>query len=121
MDRQRVFNAVWEGLKAQGFERSMNDNGGCVYRGEDNRKCAIGILLPDATYNRLRDPEGCNVEELTRRGAFPEWAAPESDDCMDVEFLHDLRRSHDRGLTPDEMQARLRVVAGTYGLTVPQE
>lgn len=46
-DKQAMFNAAYIGLAGQGFERSFVEGEGCMYRGRDGKKCAIGHCLPD--------------------------------------------------------------------------
>lgn len=49
---QEIFNQVYLGIIKQG-KPSVDKDGYCVYRGEDNCKCAVGFLIPDDEY----DPE----------------------------------------------------------------
>lgn len=50
MTRQQVFDAVVLGMSKQ-KAIAINESGGCQYRTNDGRKCAIGILLPDELYS----------------------------------------------------------------------
>jgi hypothetical protein len=49
--KQELFDAVVDGFCAQGWRRSIDENGACVYRGPNGTKCAIGILIPNDVYS----------------------------------------------------------------------
>lgn len=48
MNNQQAFTQAIQGLIAQGRPSTRINT--CVYRGPDNRKCAIGHLIPDSLY-----------------------------------------------------------------------
>lgn len=48
MTKQEYFDLLVATSKAGGFP-SVDDEG-CVYRGENGRKCAVGLLIPDEKY-----------------------------------------------------------------------
>lgn len=61
---------------------SLDKDGICLYRGPDNKKCAVGLLIPDHCYNSCMEhkyarwvhdnfsfqfiPEGLTIENLCR-------------------------------------------------------
>jgi hypothetical protein len=50
---QAMFEAMVRGLASQGWRRSRTDEAfasKCVYRGGEERKCAVGWLIPDDKY-----------------------------------------------------------------------
>lgn len=49
MTLQETFDKVVNGLRKQGC-RSLK-NGRCRYRGDNGRKCAVGMVIPDEDYN----------------------------------------------------------------------
>lgn len=55
---QSIFDEVLFKLRAQG-KSSTGDNNECLYRGNDNTKCAVGHLIPDDEYSP--DMEGVSV------------------------------------------------------------
>jgi hypothetical protein len=70
MDKQEILNAVVKAYLVDGQKPGYNEiSGECVYRADNEGKCAIGTLLPDAMctpefleqYN-----EGSNVANLCR-------------------------------------------------------
>jgi hypothetical protein len=115
MTRQQMFNTAYHGLAAQGFERSTPRNGGtgCAYRGADNRRCALGYLIPDSAYNPEWDKTGMSAWCLTEVNATPVICRKNQD------FLEDLQEVHDSALTPDVMRTRLVEFAERWGLTIP--
>lgn len=62
MDKQEIFNIVYNGLKAQGFVKSvLGEIKRCAYRGDNDCKCAFGHLIPDEVYDKTLE------DELARR------------------------------------------------------
>ena len=61
MTDQTMFDTVVTHLLTQNSV-SMNDTGTCVYRGPDNKRCAIGCIIPDEMYTV--DLEGKEVKIL---------------------------------------------------------
>ena len=49
MNNQTFFTTVVTALIEQGRPAASKD--GCLYRGTDGTKCAIGIIIPDEEYN----------------------------------------------------------------------
>lgn len=110
--RQELFDLAWNGLKSQGFERSLFPRSdSCAYRGEGGRRCAIGWAIEDANYSR--DLEGIGLSH-TR----VQQAANVSID--DEQFAIDLQSCHDFGFDPACMVSRLRQFAERHSLTIPE-
>lgn len=59
MTKQEIFDKVASHLLTQN-ERSISENGMCLYRGPRGLKCAAGFLIPDDVYNF--EMEGENAE-----------------------------------------------------------
>lgn len=68
MNRQEVFNEVFEKLSTQGRKSKAHVEGyfsdlhlvlGCAYRSPNGDKCAIGHLIPDSLYSE--EIEGTNI------------------------------------------------------------
>lgn len=49
MNKQELFDKIVVHLRQQG-KRSLDARGYCVYRGDDNTKCAFGCLIDDLEY-----------------------------------------------------------------------
>jgi hypothetical protein len=133
MNKQEIFNQVYLGLKSQGFKRSTafadEHVGTCRYRGYDGRKCAIGHLISDEEYSI--DLEGSGIYYLLKH-TFTDISPPfpvlkmksfferlEINNCTDhIDFLRSLQRVHDEF---EDMQAGLKSIAATHGLTIPED
>lgn len=50
LTNQEVFDKVVTALRAQGC-KSLDHDDNCMYRGNNNTKCAAGHILPDELYN----------------------------------------------------------------------
>lgn len=89
LDRQTTYDIVRDHLMTQNAE-SLRD-GGCAYRGDDGKMCAIGIFIPENRYSP--DLEGWSVSKAQARkmldGVFAE--------DVTNSFLCDLQAIHDGG------------------------
>lgn len=112
MTNQEMFDKAVAGLAAQGFRRSVLNEGEleecCQYRGPDGMKCALGHVISDEQYNR--SIEGSRAHDAIRALKLPlkENAANELQDC------------HDEAKGPDDMKRRLRKFADNWNLVVPE-
>ncbi len=109
MDKQEIFNKVWNGAKAQGFERSIGEDGTCLYRGPKGLKCNAGLLIPDEEYREYM--EGCNVMSLSSKTLFA---------LGRMWFVDSLQKAHDRAVDSKTHEDNLRRVAQNEGLTEPE-
>lgn len=113
MNRQHAFNTAYHGLAAQGFERSGHLNMErndyvCLYRGPDNKRCALGYLIPDEVYNPSF--EGQSVTAIGQGLGYS---------GSDIHFLNKLQIAHDMGETPEQMKNFLHTFAQAHALTIP--
>lgn len=112
MNRQEIFDTVVRHLHAQG--KPCVVNGYCRYRGPDNTRCAIGVLILDEFYTP--DLEG----KLVRTN--PVWKSLQSslNDSLDGEkwFFDDLQIVHDNWSNPNcrLLSYRLKNFAIQYNL-----
>ncbi len=106
--RQEIFDLAWNGLKAQGFERARHKIGGCAYRDEAGRRCAIGHCIPDDAYeDELEGPIGRDVLDAANISQ------------ADLEFCRNLQRRHDYADGPKDMADGLIQFARDNALTIP--
>lgn len=140
MNKQEIFNQVYLGLKSQGFQRSVSDNGDeCMYRNADGLKCAIGHLMLDEEYHIDIEYSGLTylftVAENPPDTHFYPSAGRYSEKCErvkkfferlevrsqeDKDFLKELQSTHDYP-SPDGMKSCLERFAERNGLTIPGE
>lgn len=124
MTRQEMFEKAVRGLHAQGYAQSRASHNGrdpsCAYRGVDDRRCAVGHLIPDEAYQSTLegyspcvDVDGPNfvARTLITLGVAPD----------DIDWLRNLQGEHDGGRTPEEMRANLLHFAKAHGLTFPKD
>jgi hypothetical protein len=114
---QQVFDDAYRGLAAQGFRRSQTNMESCAYRGDDNRRCAIGHCIPDDLYDPVI--EGAVISS-------PFGRRPEAVTLFDGLFgtinrgsLSELQFHHDCWPVPEDMRNALHNWARGEGLTIP--
>lgn len=112
MSQQEIFDKVWTGLKGQGFERSVNKENRCVYRGQNGLKCAAGHVLPDEKYDVDYDNgNGYNVTAI-------DWFT-KTFSIDELNLLHRLQQIHDQDGRPEGgLEAALRDYAKEEELTI---
>lgn len=69
MEAQEIFDKVAEHLATQ--KRPSLRSSGCAYRGDEGRKCAFGIFIPDADYTKDFEGSTSDVffDAVARAGA----------------------------------------------------
>lgn len=77
-------------LTYQQGERSVNNGGACMYRGERGLKCAVGHLIDDEHYHQGLENKsvsrGCVLDALSKSGV----ATAGLHDCLvDIQTAHD--------------------------------
>ena len=91
MSKQKVFNIVKEHLLKQN-EQSLSENKTCMYRGNYDLKCAMGVLIPDNLYKSQM--EECTIDSILED--FPELKKHfDSFGFYDLEFYGGLQGIHD--------------------------
>lgn len=106
---QEVFDWVVFNLKTQG-KQSRNDQGTCVYRGEDGCKCAAGFLIADAHY--IPELEGTGWRYLQEM--LPSARSRHTDMIEDLQIAHDTYSFND---IPDNIWAEMKRIAEKYRLS----
>ena len=121
--KQLAFNGVWRGLKSQGFVASTNEEGDCMYRGDNRRKCAAGWLIRDENYSRRLEFYQASTDVIrdALRPTFEEFG-----ESPPLSFIRNCQLVHDGSVgqpvpLPLQMEARLRELARDNGLTIPDE
>lgn len=109
--RQEIFDVAYTGFKSQGFKRSMDEDGRCLYR-NGSRRCAIGWLIPDDLYTA--DLEGISASEP----AIMKLARTRP---ADAGFVERFQAMHDNLSSPKALQVKLLDFARDYGLSIPGE
>lgn len=106
-DIQEAFDVVCEHLLTQ-KERSTNLEGECMYRGIHGRKCALGALISDESYNYELEgygPYNTEVDKALQESGYP----------VQCELYGDLQYIHD-GHALTGWQGSLQDLALLHGL-----
>lgn len=119
MTNQEIFDTVFEKLLKQGCA-SMNVHGECMYRGQDDAKCAVGHLIPDELYDTYIERR--RVEDLPDiiLNAIIDASSNHEHPKSNLNLLIKLQGAHDRYLAHDginDWKERMRVIAIEFGLT----
>lgn len=118
---QTIFDIVATHLLTQ-YERSVKDEGGCMYRGKGNTKCALGCLIPDHLYHPELEDQSVHALVYTYNTFTPSKkeaaitlleGLPWVEDHVD--FLLVLQSIHD-DYWPEEWVEELVYVAKEHGL-----
>lgn len=122
MDRQRLFNDAYLGLKNQGFVQSggQGEYGfECRYRGDNGCKCAIGHCIPDDKYNIAIEGVSADLDPVF--AVLEEIYGKSNDDYDDNDniFLLRLQWCHDTISDPERMKENLIEFANNHNLTIP--
>jgi hypothetical protein len=110
---QDVFDAVWAGMESQGWKRSTDEDGWCMYRGVDGRRCAVGHLIPDDLYRPSMEVSG--VDDKPVRTVL------RAIGVENISFLYELQKAHDGAPSGAPLREEFRCVAKEHGLTIPGE
>jgi hypothetical protein len=113
---QTVFNECYRNLFSQGAQ-SANDGGGCMYRGPNDCKCAVGFFIPDANYYpRL---EGSTIEASKVLNALPLEYHAHKGLLGDLQAnVHDIKGAWSE---PRDLHNAFAAVAARHGLKMPRE
>ena len=112
LGKQEAIDKVWDWFIVQGKPYGTDTAGLCVFRGEDGRRCAVGVQISDEEYHPHMDCIAVSklAEEL-------DWG----DDV--VPLLRDLMITHDKAyrvrFDVDTFANLLRGVATRHDLVLP--
>ena|ERR1700677_2684167 len=111
LTNQKAFNKTAKHLLTQ-RKKSESEEGGCLYRGPDSTKCAIGCLIPNKLMSmKLND---LNIVELKAKGG-PE--IKQLFEQCDPVFLVGLQGIHD-SFTVGSWAKQLKKLGQEYGLDI---
>jgi len=111
--KQNLFNMMWNGLKGQGWIRSLSDYG-CLYRGDDGRKCAIGHCISDQVANTWDDARYSSVAKILEGEGLT---------VSRINFLSRAQLAHDKADDDDDghMELEFRKFAKQHNLSIPED
>ena len=111
MTDQTMFDTVVAHLLTQNSV-SMDDTGTCVYKGPDNKRCAIGCLIPDEMYTV--DLEGKEVRTLVNNPLFSAELTTYLSQ-FNLDLLIRLQQTHD-AWNSEDWYTDLQKVAAQFNL-----
>lgn len=98
MNLQETFDTIVRGLAAQGGPSRLPNGVSCKYRGPNDRKCAIGMVMPNSEYKPHFEDSGTfnllvssNYDEQNP----PEWMKPLFLIAEDEQFGMSMQAAHD--------------------------
>lgn len=119
LSRQEIFTKAYLGLKSQGFQRSVKRNSNrCLYRANENMKCAIGWCISDENYDQEFDIK--SEMDSSSIDTNPDILEAACIDSINLQFATELQIVHDVNRTPYEMEIGLERFADEYGLEIPE-
>ena len=114
MTKQEAFDRIITHLAKQKV-KSQNSIGQCLYRGPNERKCAIGVLLSDELATSFDSKEGAFISGFWDR-AKGELALSDASEHDSQKFYIRMQDAHDTTDSAEQIQTRLRTVAANYYL-----
>lgn len=125
---QKYFSVVVEGLRKQGWQQCVANFPGssvkhCAWsNGTPGMHCAVGHLIPEELH------AGVGLTLQTFLTAYRERLLPKDlleamgkDADIQLRYVRVWQNLHDRGDTPEEMEAEFRKFASEKGLSWPEE
>lgn len=123
MKIQDMFDTIVMHLRWQG-RKSLNQNGNCVYRGDDGDKCAVGCLIPDYLYRTSLESVSClEIGENNEYAALKDYLLDDWDQDVDdcLCFLREMQIIHDEQEVADWELAFLEVASKYSLFPVPED
>lgn len=118
MTEQEIFDTASKGMLKQGC-RSLAPgfpHHTCVYRGDNNTKCAVGFILTDKEVTEEVEAIGA-VRDLYEANLLPERLIPYKDLLSDLQRIHDNTELSGDALV-NYWKEQLTILAERYNLKV---
>lgn len=113
---QEIFDRICEHAVTQS-SRSEDDEGGCLYRHPDGRRCFVGVLISDEAYSPELEDRSVGHVEICRaleRSGVPISSNRELSSALDgLQGIHDFN-------DPEDWPAELRLFGEMNGLSIPE-
>jgi hypothetical protein len=107
LTKQQAFDLSVNGIRAQGYRRSLAHGTTCMYRSLEGEKCAVGHMIPDELYHpSLEGSTAAAFDGSDRYARGAVRAVTELLSAKDVcDLAQRLQRLHD-GITPPWVDGR---------------
>jgi hypothetical protein len=119
--KQEMFNKVWDWFIVKKNPPGY-DNGKCTYRGENGKKCAFGVLIPDDV--PISEEQNTETATILIRDIpiLNEKFGPHLNFIRQIQEAHDgpsFNYGNDKDLTLHSIEQNLRSIASDEELTLP--
>lgn len=114
---QEIYERAVRGLDGQGWKKSVDEVGSCMYRGINGLKCAVGHIIDDDIAKEWDNGEefsgvsGLSDSTLADAG-LPPASRP---------LLGAMQIAHDRSHGPEDMYQKMHVLAERFDVTWPED
>lgn len=124
IDRQLIFTTATAAIITQGAP-SYDPDQGCLYRGPNNTRCALGHLIADEDYDSAFEnhiPQAEGDDGVWPNGIRLAQVLGAADSPNDAKFLRDLQGCHDNAARAGsdflaEFRTNCAAFADEHGLT----
>lgn len=113
---QDIFNRIYSHRLRQGW-RSMGTDGRCAYRGINNTRCPVGVLIADEYYTLELEGQRAS-EELVIEAVEKSINIPLGEN--ERQLLVTIQEIHDN-CHPFSWEYHLEQLAYNFNLSIPQE
>lgn len=111
-NNQDAFDKVLKAIRKQNYQRSVNTDGACKYRGPNGLRCAAGHLIPNSLYKV--SIEGLSISNNKMPDEVKNYF-----DAVSMNLIQDMQFAHDNNLEESitAWEIRMKEIANNYGLT----
>ena len=110
--RQEMLDRAVRGLASQGWERCINDRGGCAYANSIGQRCAWGWVDPSLSKDNVGDVVTLRNMKIGVAGTLAK---------SDLDFARSLQSIHDSSVTRTGMHEEYVAFARKHGLAWPTD
>jgi hypothetical protein len=98
---------LFQGVKSEiaaGFGEDCQIDQGCAYRGDDNKKCAVGSIIADEFYDHSLEGKACHHKEVLDavEKSVPRWII-NSSMLQEMQIIHDEKEPDEWYLMLEDM------------------
>ena len=110
-NNQDAFDKVLKAIRAQGYQRSVNADGSCKYRGPNGLRCAAGHLIPNSLYKA--SIEGVSISDARIPEEITNYF-----DSVSLDLIQSMQFAHDNYLEESitAWELRMKEIAWSYNL-----
>jgi hypothetical protein len=86
------------------FANGSQVDNACAYRGDDDKKCAVGSIISDEFYTNSLEGKACHQEDVLEaiEKSVPNWVVNPSM-LQEMQIIHDEKETHEWSLMLEDM------------------